>query len=186
MKSDYLKIPDYRKLEIQVLKSYKSERNHLMLNILYWSGLRVFELVKLTPRQQIYEESFLDIIGKRKKQREVHIPDGLNDLMKKYTMMNLLKLDQPFFHRTGKHQDSMISITTRAVEQFMKRNNFPNPHFFRHSFSVNTIKKTRNIKFLQDQLGHDDITTTLVYLKYISYKEEKKSINEMYQSSDLS
>ncbi len=183
---NYIQLPEFKKMTNNLKKTLKYERNKLMIHILYFAGLRSQELVELTPRMHIYDEKVLTITGKGDKDRDVIIPIGLNDYIQDYQKKELVKLDQPFFNRTVDSQSSLISITTKAIRKLLKVHNLPNPHFFRHSFAVNTIKRTRNIKFLQDQLGHSNIQTTMVYLKFISYEEETKAMDEFYESSEMS
>lgn len=55
-------------------------------------------------------------------------------------------------------------------------------HSLRHTFAVMLYKNTRDIRFVQAQLGHRSITSTMIYLEFsYSNAETKKKVSGMWK-----
>jgi integrase/recombinase XerD len=51
------------------------------------------------------------------------------------------------------------------------------PHTFRHSFAINSVRHGVDIRRLQQVLGHSNINITAIYLQY-----NDKDLQEVYAS----
>jgi len=51
------------------------------------------------------------------------------------------------------------------------------PHQLRHTFAVAYLRKTRDIARLQRTLGHTDIATTTIYLRF-AYDDLKEALDK--------
>ena len=58
-----------------------------------------------------------------------------------------------------------------AVKAKINKNVFP--HSLRHTFAADLYRKTRNIRIVQEALGHVDLSTTMIYANVIDEKLEE-------------
>lgn len=145
-------------------------RNKAMIELAYASGLRVSELVNLHLSDLHLDAGFVQINGKGNKERIVpvgeiaidsinyYIDNGRNQLLKKHT-------DDLFINgRDGK------PITRQAFFMIIKEkvkeagiNKEISPHKLRHSFASHLLKNGVDLRFIQELLGHENISTTERY-----------------------
>ena len=96
------KILDFEQIS-RMINLEKSERNKLLLKILYYSGLRISEALNLTPKS--FRESndggaYMTVLGKGTKVRTVYIPIDIYELVQKYIKASDL-LDEDFIFHSG-------------------------------------------------------------------------------------
>lgn len=154
-----------------------SMRNYLMLFVLWRTGIRVSELVKLR-KSDFKEQQILIRQGKGKKDRMVPKEKELGDMLAVYVdvrapkdlifplterqVRNIIYKYSPFDYKVISLKDQnnkKIVIGTKQVKDYKFH-----PHTFRHSFAVHCLKKGMNLRSLQLILGHSDLSTTAVYL----------------------
>lgn len=152
-------LPKYYNREevLTVLDKAKNhnKRNYLLLLIMFRTGLRVSEVVKL-KKQDIKDGNITVRQGKGKKDRVVTIESELDNILGFY-------LDglQP--------QDKLFPVTTRRVQDICHKYGGKDlhPHVLRHSFAVHCLKCGMNLRSLQKILGHSNLNTTQVYLDVV-------------------
>jgi len=146
-------------------KKYR-QRNYLILKTLSESGLRVSELINLTSYNINFEESIFYIKGKAGKIRVVDIPSELSQLLQMYIKTEGLKA-----------KDRIFPLTRYGISKITKKYANTNPHTFRHTYAINLLRKTKNIRYVQKQLGHSSLQITEQYLQFIEYEKEKKQLS---------
>ena len=145
-------------------------RNQAMLELLYATGLRVSELVKLEVKQINLEAGFLRIRGKGGRERVV--PLGAKAREKITTYLNTARPDllkgqaSPylFIARSAK------PMTRQAFWHLLKGYALQSteggrmyPHAFRHAFATHLLDGGADLRAVQAMLGHVDIATTQIY-----------------------
>ena len=154
-----------------VIRAYeKGEREGLMIEILANTGLRVSELINLEPQNINISERILYVKGKGGKIRNVDITPRLAINIDRYIKS----------HKIG-NRKKLFPITRQRVWQLTKEIANANPHAFRHSFAIELLRKTGNIRYVQIQLGHTTLGITQVYLRYMEFSQEKNKLNQLYQ-----
>jgi site-specific recombinase XerD len=149
-------------------------RDRAMLEMLFSTGLRVSELVKLNREQIDLERRELGVIGKGNRARVVFLSDDAAAWIKKY-LDSRDDFFKPLFIRyagrgiAGKDGEKM-RLTTRSVQrvvaQYAKTAMLQvktTPHTLRHSFATDLLSGGADIRSVQEMLGHKSITTTQVY-----------------------
>lgn len=147
-------------------------RNQLMVEMLYACGLRAGELVNLRLGDIDLNEQIISVIGKGNKQRFVPFCDEVALLLQDYlsTTRNDLGAncstvhDYLFVNRFGNQ------LTTRGLEKIIGKigEGFSGsrrlyPHMFRHSLATHLLEAGANIRFVQELLGHENLSTTQIY-----------------------
>ena len=149
-------------------------RDRAILEMLFSTGLRVSELVKLNRDQIDLERRELGIIGKGNRARVVFLSDDAAAWIKKY-LDSREDYFKPLLIRyagrgiAGKDGEKM-RLTTRSVQRIVKayaRSAMlqvkTTPHTLRHSFATDLLSGGADIRSVQEMLGHKSITTTQVY-----------------------
>ncbi len=149
-------------------------RDRAILEMLFSTGLRVSELVKLNRDQIDFERRELGIIGKGNRARVVFLSDDAVEWIRKY-LDSREDYFKPLFIRyagrgiAGKDGEKM-RLTTRSVQRLVARyaktamlQVKTTPHTLRHSFATDLLSGGADIRSVQEMLGHKSITTTQVY-----------------------
>jgi len=146
-------------------------RDRAILEMLYGSGLRVSELVRLRADQISWEEKFLRITGKGGKTR--YVPMGT---MAAKTLQNYVQQARHVFAREGHRVPELFlsnrgeSLTRERIRQIIRKraaaaglNEHVYPHIMRHSFATHLLENGADLRVIQDMLGHADLATTQIY-----------------------
>ena len=139
-------------------------RDSAMLELVYSTGLRVSELVKL--RHESWKAGWLIVRGKGGKDRLVPYGDRAGALVQTY----LAKRGVPghsylFLTRFAKPM-SRQNFWLR-VQGYAKVAGIPkgmSPHMLRHAFATHLLENGADLRAVQTMLGHSDISTTEIYL----------------------
>jgi integrase/recombinase XerC len=143
-------------------------RDRAIMELLYSSGLRLAELVGLDVDHVQFAEGMVRVLGKGNKTRIVPVGSVAIDVLNKW-LRERAALAKPeekalFVGRGGKRLGPR-AIQTR-VAQWARRQGLSMhvyPHLFRHSFATHLLESSRELRGVQELLGHADISTTQVY-----------------------
>ena len=165
-------------------------RNSAIIETLYGSGLRVSELINLRISDIHFDESLLLVTGKGNKQRLVPLGAVCAKQLKHY--LNAIRV-----HTAVKkeHQDIVFlnqngRQLTRAMIFTIVRNATANagiqkkvsPHTFRHSFATHLLENGADLRSIQLMMGHENITTTEVYM-HVDTRHLSKTLNDFHPRS---
>ena len=145
-------------------------RDSAMLELLYSSGLRVSELVKIKLGDIHFDAGFVRVMGKGAKERVVPVNVRALEKIKKY-----IEVERP--ETLGKRQSPYLFVTKRGNP--MSRQRFwqtlkalgkqsgleISPHTIRHCFATHLLEGGADLRSVQKMLGHSDISTTQIYTK---------------------
>ncbi|MBI2029730.1 tyrosine-type recombinase/integrase, partial [Candidatus Gottesmanbacteria bacterium] len=163
-----------RLLNMPSISDEKGLRDKAMMEVLFSTGLRVSELVRLNRDQINFEGGEFGVIGKGGKARIVFLSDRATDWLKRYLNIRKDKFKPMFIRYGGAHRetesDESMRLTTRSVqrvvEKYVKKAKLPikiTPHGLRHSFATDLLKNGADIRSVQEMLGHKNIATTQIY-----------------------
>jgi site-specific recombinase XerD len=148
---------------------------NMLVNLALYSGLRVSEIAKLKIQDlNLYnvKDPYLFVRnGKRKKSRDVYLDKELVRELRRYvsykkkTLKESVDPEAPLLAgRDGKHSTTTtlnISFKKAIVEAGL------NPkysiHSARHTYGTHLYHTTKNLRYVQKQLGHSNITMTSLY-----------------------
>ncbi len=155
-------------LEQPNMQDRLGQRDRLMLELLYASGLRVSELCELCPQNIDRDRRLLRVFGKGSKERIVPIHIDAMNLLENY-LNEWRKLFSPkdeyvFLNRSGR------GLTRQYVWKMVKKyatqagiTRSISPHTFRHSFATHLLEGGADLRTVQILLGHSDIGATEIY-----------------------
>lgn len=143
--------------------SRTSLRDRTILELLYATGLRVSELIKLKKSDINLEAGFLIASGKRSKERVVPL-----NTYSKETITLYLQNEKPVgpFLLPNKRggmltRQSIWKIIRKYAAQMEK--DHVSPHTMRHTFATHLLEGGADLRSVQILLGHEDISTTQIY-----------------------
>lgn len=157
-------------LELPDNESELGIRNLAMLELLYASGLRVSELIRLEVKQVNLEAGFLRVRGKGGKERLVPLGSNAKEKITRY-----LKTARPVLLK-GRASNYLFltrsakPMTRQAFWQLLRQYALQSseggkfyPHALRHAFATHLLEGGADLRAVQAMLGHVDIATTQVY-----------------------
>ena len=157
-------------LELPVRDRVEDQRDRVMLELLYASGLRVSELVGLTLSQVDLSLGCLRVMGKGAKERVVPMGQTARDLLREYldhvrpTILRRRSTRVLFVSRRGRgltRQACWKLLLQRARRAGITKS--ISPHMLRHSFATHLLEGGADLRAVQTMLGHADIATTQIY-----------------------
>jgi integrase/recombinase XerD len=159
------------------------QRDLAMLELLYASGLRVSELVRLSPDQIDFETGLVRTWGKGSKERMVPLGGKAQEALKHY-----IKEGRSRQLRGRTSPSLFLSCRAKALSRqgfwkILKGYALKagitkplTPHTLRHSFATHLLEGGADLRSLQVMLGHADIATTQIYT-HVS----RKRLRAIYQ-----
>ena len=152
---------------IELLKlptgSKTSLRDRMILELLYATGLRVSELIKLKKSDINLEGGFVIASGKRSKERVVPLNIYSKDTIKAY----LKEENPPGAYLLPNKRGGML--TRQAIWKIIRKyaakmaKEHISPHTMRHTFATHLLEGGADLRSVQILLGHEDISTTQIY-----------------------
>lgn len=151
------------------LSNALGQRDRLILEMLYATGVRVGELVSIKVSDINFSSRTILILGKGNKERIVPYGDYCEEILKLYLKDGYLSLNNqnsPYLFlnaRGGK-------LTERGVryllEEIIKKTSVQkniSPHMIRHSFATHLLNQGCDLMTVQKLLGHESIKATQIY-----------------------
>jgi integrase/recombinase XerC len=143
-------------------------RDRAIMELFYSSGLRLAELVGLEVTDVDLADRTVRVLGKGAKTRIVPVGrkacDALRAWLKERAALAGVDETAMFVGRNGGR------LKPRAIQlriaQWARRQGLPArvyPHLFRHSFATHLLESSKDLRGVQELLGHADISTTQVY-----------------------
>ena len=158
------------------------ERDTLIIELLYATGVRVSELVNIKIKDLNREEILIKVLGKGNKERMViynnhtkkaldtYLKDGYNYFNKKsseYLILNKNgnKLSERYIREIINKKVSQASLDIKI-----------SPHTLRHTFATDILENGADLMTVKELLGHESLNTTSIYT-HITNEQIKKTYN---------
>jgi len=142
-------------------------RDRAILEVMYGSGLRISELVNLSPSDLNLEGGWVKVLGKGSKERIVPLGRQACRALRLYLGKREIETTRPqplFYNRYGKRlsRQSCWKIVKKYAKKIglTKRTS---PHTLRHSFATHLLFHDADLRSVQELLGHSLLSTTAIY-----------------------
>lgn len=166
-------------------EGFLSLRDHILFLFIYSTGARISEALSVNISDIEWRERRIKIKGKGGKTRFLflnrNVVPELNDYIEKRRIYLEGVSEDALFIGKNKERLSFSSahlIFDNARENLSLDKNLT-PHTLRHSFATHMMDRGADIRFIQELLGHESISTTQIYT-HVSSKKLKKVYDETH------
>jgi integrase/recombinase XerC len=143
-------------------------RDRAIMELFYSSGLRLDELVGLDLTSIDLADRTVRVLGKGSKTRIVPVGRKAIEAIRAWLRERaaFAGIDEPALF-TGKNGSRLKHRAVQLrIAHWARRKGLPThvyPHLFRHSFATHLLESSKDLRGVQELLGHADISTTQVY-----------------------
>jgi len=143
-------------------------RDLAIMELLYSSGLRLAELIGLDLHDLDLKDRTVRVLGKGSKTRIMPVGrqavNALQQWLKERAALAGPGVLAVFLNRRGQR------LGARSVQLLVARHARAqglavgvHPHLFRHSFATHLLESSRDLRAVQELLGHASISSTQIY-----------------------
>lgn len=159
------------------IRYFNSFKNRTMIKLFLASGLRLSEMINLRWKDINLMTGQLKVVeGKGAKDRILWISDSIVEELGVWKEKQAKKLGICEYMFTtaskGKLDDRNVR---RMVDEYSNKAGITknvSPHTFRHTFASDLLRATKNIRLVQKALGHEDLSTTMIYTHIVDEEFE--------------
>ncbi len=143
-------------------------RDVALMELMYACGLRLSELSGLNMNDIDWRQQTIIVTGKGQKQRQVPFGSKAKQAIENWLITRKLQAnenEQALFVSLRGSRLSNSSIQKRlkklALTQGLNTNVYP--HMLRHSFASHILESSKDLRAVQELLGHANLSTTQIY-----------------------
>ena len=156
--------------EIYFEESFVGVRDKLILEMFYYTGMRLSELVNLTDNDVDILNQKIKVLGKRNKERIIPFTNSLGKSLIFYVNLRKKEVDlskqNNFFFVTESGEKIYKKLVYRIVNSYLGRVSTlqkKSPHVLRHTFATHMLNNGADLNAIKELLGHANLSATQVY-----------------------
>jgi integrase/recombinase XerD len=143
------------------------QRDQCLLALMLHAGLRVSEALALTEHDIDWDSGQLHVRqGKGKKDRILWLGAAMLQSLKAWRARKPAP-STPLLFTTlqgeALHSSQVRTMVKRRARKAGLTHKDIHPHTLRHTFATELYRQTKNIRLVQKALGHQDLSTTMIY-----------------------
>jgi integrase/recombinase XerD len=156
----------------KMIEETDNMKHKLIIMFLYYAGLRLDEVRNLKWQDIDFDRGVIHLkTAKGGRERVVFLHRKLVDALKIY---GVKKEDLVFIPRGGgRYSKRTIQQVVKAASKKAGIKKNVTPHTLRHSFATHLLEAGVDIRYIQELLGHKNLTTTQIYT-HIATKDIKR------------
>ncbi len=143
-------------------------RDNLIITLLYGTGIRLAELLKLKETDFDKKEYLIKVLGKRNKERIIPYPKSINKLLELYVQVRNETIDSTterlLVTESGK------PVYEKLIYRVVKNNlakvtllEKKSPHVLRHTYATHLLNNGADLNAVKELLGHSNLAATQIY-----------------------
>lgn len=156
--------------EIQYEPTFEGQRDRMVMEFLYLTGVRLSELLELKWRDIDLQSDGVKVFGKRKKERMIPLTNRLKKNIISYKKVfdeTFPFVDQSDYFIVINHKEQAYPMKIyRIVKHYLDlfaQTTKRSPHLLRHTFATHLLNKGADLNAVKDLLGHANLAATQVY-----------------------
>lgn len=149
---------------------FEGQRNKLIIEMFYFTGIRLSELVGLRNKSIDLNSQQIKVLGKRNKERLIPFGITLGNSIKKYLEMRTIKFGgsspSESFFLTSKGTNIYQKLVYRVVNSYLSKVSTlkkTSPHLLRHTFATHMLNNGADLNAIKEILGHANLSATQIY-----------------------
>ncbi|MBN1463443.1 MAG: tyrosine-type recombinase/integrase [Paludibacteraceae bacterium] len=147
---------------------FEQQREILIIEMLYCTGIRVSELVNMQIENINFERQEIKVIGKGNKERIIPVTQELLDSISFYydERAKIANKTNHFVFITKKGEKIYSKLVYNIVKKILNlitTNEKKGPHTLRHSFATHMLNNGADLNAIKELLGHANLSATQVY-----------------------
>ena len=158
---------------LELLASIPNMRDRLLVRTIYATGVRVSELTGMRIEDIDFNQQTIRVTGKGGKVRVVFLDRGTLEMI--HASLGDRKEGPLFPGQMGR------AITPRTIQLIFRKyaREGITPHKLRHSYATELYNRSKNLRVVQENLGHASIMTTEIYL-HTDMEERRKAYEDSF------
>lgn len=153
----------------QQQEDFESCRNYIVMELLFGTGIRLAELLKIKEQDIDFFNKKILILGKRNKERLVPINDVLLKELKNYLQQKATQFvdtDNSLLIVTRAGKPAYAKLIYDIVHKYLtliSTQGKRSPHILRHTFATALLDNGADLNAIKELLGHAGLAATQVY-----------------------
>lgn len=157
--------------EEELKQGYSENRNYLIMEILYETGIRLSELINIKVQDIDIHNLTIKVLGKRNKERIIPISITLKERIIQYLEHKekeivTIREKENYLFLTKKGKKIYPNFVYRIVFYYLSKittNKKKSPHVLRHTFATHMLNHGADLNAIKEILGHSSLNATQVY-----------------------
>ena len=175
--------------DVHFSEGFEGVRDHLILLLLYTTGMRRAEILGLQDKDILWSEKAIKVTGKRMKQRIIPLSQETLSAIKGYIEARDAHFKDGYpgtsllIGKKGKdlRPDEIHKIVTQSLSLVTTQKK-RSPHVLRHSFATAMLNNGADLQAIQQLMGHESLETTQIYT-HLSFEELKNAYSKAHPRS---
>jgi len=162
------------------LSSIVGLRDRAIIELLYSTGMRVSELLKLDLPDIDRTNAIVKVRGKGKKERIIPIGgpaiSAINSYLEKRGKLPKKESTQAVFLSERGNRIPDTKSIRRRIDKYAQMAGIKrkiSPHTLRHTFATHLVNAGADLRTVQEMLGHTNLATTQIYTQVTSDRLKK-------------
>lgn len=161
----------------RLLQAITHEKSKILVTLLYASGLRVSEALRLKIEDLELDQRIGWVrAGKGNKDRMFILSEGLVPELRKFIRSRNLSSGYLFLGKTGPMSARNAQKIIKDAARRAGIQKPVTPHKLRHSFATHLREAGSDLRLIQELLGHSSIQTTTIYT-HVSSDEKRRVVS---------